>query len=159
MPPDPGLVPLSGYNTWPGVDAPGHIRVNRTQLRAIARRLEAHLEELLSADKDLKPASQAAFGNWDAAQRFYPSVQAGHAALVDQHSRFMHALLDMIKKLHRSAQVYDEAEADLERRIAEVDKRLNAVPTTNLFQHDTSSARSPMPDTSVPNSLNPQGRD
>jgi hypothetical protein len=164
MPPDPGPVPLSAYNNWPGIDAPGQVSVDRTQLRAIARRLETHLEELLSADKDLKPASQAAFGNWDAAQRFYPSVQAGHAALVDQHSRFLHAVMDMIKKLHRSAQAYDEAEADLERRIAEVDKRLNAVSTTNLFQHDTSSARPSVPNTSapnttVPNSLNPQGRD
>ncbi|MCW2946640.1 MAG: hypothetical protein JWR24_3357 [Actinoallomurus sp.] len=159
MPPvDPGPVPLGAYNNWPGIDAPGHVRVNRTQLRAIARRLETHLEELLSADKDLKPVGQGAFGTWDAAQQFYPSMQAGHATLVDQHSRFLHAVMDMIKKLHRSAQAYDEVEAELERRIAEVDKRLNAVSTTNLGGHDTSSAGSSVPNTTVPNSLNPEGR-
>jgi hypothetical protein len=66
--------------------------------------------------------------------------------------------MDMIKKLHRSAQAYDEAEADLERRIAEVDKRLNAVSTTNLGGHDTSPAGRPVPNATVPDSLNPEGR-
>ena len=43
----------------------------------------------------------------------------------------------MIKKLHRSAHMYDAAEAELERRVAAVDKRMHAVPTTDLFQHGT----------------------
>jgi hypothetical protein len=145
MPPvDPCSVPLGVYGNWPGIDEPGQVRVNRTRLRAIARRLEMHLEAMLSADKDLKPASQAAYGNWDAAQQFYPSVRAGHDALVDQHSRFLHAVMDMIKKLHRTAQAYDEAETDLEHRIREVDKRLNTAPISTSF--------------ASPNSLNPEGR-
>ncbi|GAB2865097.1 hypothetical protein GCM10027176_78560 [Actinoallomurus bryophytorum] len=157
MPPvDPGPVPLVAYRDWPGLDPSGHIKVDHAQVRAIAARLTAHLEDLLSADEDLKPASSTAYGAWDAAQRFYPSVQDGHATLVDQHSRFLHAMLDMIKKLHRTAQTYDATEAELERRIAAVDKRLQVVPTTDLLQHDSSSAP---PGAAVPNSLNPEGRD
>ena len=159
MPPvGPEQVPLTAYNSWPGIDSPGHVKIDRTQVKAIAARLEAHLEEMLAADKDLRPASSAAYGQWDAAQRFYPSVQAGHATLVDQHSRFLHAVMDMIKKLHRSAQMYDEAEADLERRIAEVDKRMNAVTTTNLGSHGPPSGRTADPSSVMPNSLNPEGR-
>jgi hypothetical protein len=33
--------------------------------------------------------------------------------------------MDMIKKLHRTAQLHDETETELERRIANVDQRLN----------------------------------
>ena len=159
MPPvDPGPVPLGVYNNWPGIHEPGHVKVNRTQLRAIARRLETYLEEMLSADKDLRPAPPAAYGDWDAARQFQPSVQAGHDALMDQHSRFLHAMMDMIKKLHRSAQAYDEAEAELEQRIAEVDKRMNVAPTIDLYQHGPASATSSKPSTVVPNSLSPEGR-
>jgi hypothetical protein len=124
--------------------------------RCRAKRLTAHLEDLLSAHEDLKPASQSAYGTWDAAQQFYSSAQAGHATLVDQHSRVLHALLHMVKKLHRSAQVYDAAEAELERRVAAVDKRLHAVTTTDLLQHGRSTAP---PGAAVPNSLNPEGGD
>jgi hypothetical protein len=152
---DPGPVPLGTYGDWPGLDFSGHVKMDRTQVRAIADRLTAHLEDLLSAHEDLKPASQSAYGTWDAAQQFYPSAQAGHATLVDQHSRFLHALLDMIKKLHRSAHAYDAAEAELERQIAAVDQRMHAVPTTDLFQHGRSST----PPGAVPDSLNPEGRD
>jgi hypothetical protein len=157
MPPvDPGPVPLVAYRDWPGLDPSGHIKINRSQVEAVAKRLTAHLEDLLSAHEGLKPASRSAYGTWDAAQRFYPSAHAGHATLVDQHSRVLHALLDMIKKLHRSGQVYDEAEAELERRVAAVDKRLHAVTTTDLLQHGSSTAP---PGAAVPNSLNPEGRD
>ena len=157
MPPvDQGPVPLGAYNNWPGIDAPGHVKIDRTQVRAIAARLEAHLEELLSADKDLDPGSGGAYGQWDAAEQFYSSVQAGHNALVDQHSRFLHATMEMIKKLHRSAQAYDDAESELERKVAEVDKRLNAMSTTNLSGHD--STRLPAHDSIMPNSLAPEGR-
>jgi hypothetical protein len=130
--------------------------MNRTQVRALAARLTAHMEDLLSAHEGLKPASRSAYGAWDAAQQFYPSAQAGHETLVDQHSRILHALLDMVKKLHRSAQVYDAAEAELERRVAAVDKRLHAVTTTDLLQHGHSTAP---PAAAVPNSLNPEGGD
>lgn len=157
MPPvDPGPVPLGAYRNWPGLDPAGHVEIDRIRVRAIASRLTSHLEEMLSADKDLRSAPQAAYGNWDAAQQLYPSVHAGHAALVDQHSRFMHVVLDMIKKLRISAHAYDDAEAELERRIAAVDKRLKDVSTTNLFQHGPPSIT---PKTAVPNSLNPEGRD
>lgn len=156
MPPvDPGPVPLGVYGDWPGLDPSGHVKINRTQLEAVARRLTAHLEDLLSAHEELRPASQSAYGTWDAALRFYPSAQAGHATLVDQHSRVLHTLLDMVKKLHRSAQVYDAAEAELERRVAAVDRRLHAVTTTDLLQHGRSTAP---PGAAVPNSLNPEGR-
>lgn len=153
---DPGPVPLGTYRDWPGLDPSGHVKIDRTQVRAIADRLTAHLEDLLSADEDLKPASQPAYGGWDAAQSFYPSAQAGHQTLVDQHSRILHTVLDMIKKLHRSAHTYDAAEAELERRIAAVDKRLHAASTTDLFQHGSSSTP---PGGAIPNSLNPEGRD
>jgi hypothetical protein len=157
MPPvDPGPVPLGPYRDWPGLDPSGHVKMNRAQVRALATRLTAHLEDLLSAHENLKPAGRSAYGAWDAAQQFYPSAQAGHATLVDQHSRVLHALLDMVKKLHRSAQVYDAAEAELERRVAAVDERMHAVTTTDLFQHGRSSTP---PGGAVPNSLNPEGRD
>jgi hypothetical protein len=130
--------------------------MDRTQVRALADRLTAHLEELLSAHQNLKPASQSAYGAWDAAQQFYPSTQAGHATLVDQHSRVLHTLLDMIKKLHRSAHEYDAAEAELQRRVAAVDKHLHAVTTTDLLLHGRSTAP---PGAAVPDSLNPEGRD
>jgi hypothetical protein len=153
---DPGPVPLGAYRDWPGLDSSGHVKMDRTQVRTLADRLTAHLEDLLSAHENLKPASQAAYGTWDAAKQFYPSAQAGHATLVDQHSRVLHALLDMIKKLHRSAHTYDAAEAELERRVAAVDERMHAVPTTDLFQHGHSSTP---PGGAIPNSLNPEGRD
>jgi hypothetical protein len=157
MPPvDPGPVPLVAYRDWPGLDPSGHVKINRTQVEAVAKRLTAHLEDLLSAHEDLKPASQSAYGTWDAAQQFYPSAHAGHATLVDQHSRVLHALLDMVKKLHRSAQVYDATEAELERRVAAVDKHMHAVTTIDLSQHGHSTAP---PGATVPNSLNPEGRD
>lgn len=155
-PVDPGPVPLVGYQTWPGLEPSGHVKMDRHQVRVLAERLTAHLEDLLSADEHLKPASQSAYGAWDAARQFYPSAQSGHETLVDQHSRFLHAVLDIIKKLHRSAYTYDAAEADLEHRIAAVDQRLSAVPTTNLLQHDSSSTPPPA---ATPNSLNPDGRD
>jgi hypothetical protein len=113
---------------------------------------------MLPADKDLKPAPKAAYGSWDAAQQFYPSVQAGHAALIDQHSRFLHAVMDIVKKLHGTARAYDEAEAELERRIAAVDRRLNAATTSNLYQLGPASAPPPPP-RNVSNALNPEGRD
>ncbi|MFB9834621.1 hypothetical protein [Actinoallomurus acaciae] len=130
--------------------------MDRHQVRVIAERLTGHLEALLSADEHLKPASRAAYGAWDAAQQFYPSVRSGHTTLVDQHSRFLHAMLDMIKKLHRSAHTYDASEVDLGHRIAAVDQRLHATSTSDLFLHNSSS---PPPRTTTPNSLNPDGRD
>jgi hypothetical protein len=157
MPPvDPGPVPLVAYRDWPGLDPSGHIKINRSQVEAVAKRLTAHLEDLLSAHEGLRPASRSAYGTWDAAQQFYPSAHAGHATLVDQHSRVLHALLDMVKKLHRSAQVYDATEAELERRVAAVDKHMHAVTTIDLSQHGHSTAP---PGATVPNSLNPEGRD
>jgi hypothetical protein len=156
MPPvDPGPVPLSVYGDWPGLDPSDHVTMDRHQVRVLAARLTAHLEDLLSADEHLRPASRAAYGAWDAAQQLYPSARSGHETLVDQHSRFLHALLDMIKKLHRSAHTYDAAEADLERRIAAVDKRLHAVPTSDLFSHSPNAAP---PSAAQPNALNSDGR-
>lgn len=154
MPPvDPYGVPLNVYGNWPGIDSPGQVRVNRTQLRAIARRLEHHLDEILTAHEDLKPAAAATYGRWDAAQDFYGSVKEGHETLVDQHSRFLHAVMDIIKKLHRSAQTYDDAESELERRIAQVDKRLNAVTTSERGGHGPSHSHPWRPPAA--NSLNP----
>ncbi|WP_285571284.1 hypothetical protein [Actinoallomurus iriomotensis] len=129
--------------------------MDRHQVKVLAARLTKHLEDLPSADEQLRPASEAAYGAWDAAQRFYPSARSGHETLVDQHSRFLRAMLDMIKKLHRSAQTYDAAEAELERRIAAVDKRLHVVPTSDLFQHSPDSSSPPA---APPNALNPDGR-
>lgn len=159
MPPvNPNSVPLQLYGNWPGIDDPGKVRVNTAQVRAIANRLEAHLEDLLAADKGLHPPTPGAFGAWDAAKAFYPSARAGHDSLADQHSRILHALMDVIEKLHRVANVYDATEAELERRIAAVDKRLHVVPTADLSGHDTSPATPQRPGRSVANSLNPDGR-
>src|SRR4051794_1645331 len=98
MPPvNTGSVPLHLYGNWPGIDDPGHMRVNTSQIRAIAKRLQSHLEDLLAADQTLELPAQRAFGTWDAAQAFYPSVEAGHNSLAEQHSRVLHALMDMIK--------------------------------------------------------------
>jgi hypothetical protein len=157
MPPvDPRSVPLIAYGSWPGIDTPGRVRMNRTQLTAIARRLEAHLDEMLSADEDLQAAQVRPedYGRWDAARALYPSIQTGHAALADQHSRFLHAILDLIKNLHRSARIYDESESELESRIAAVDRRLNVTPTSSLGGHGPPY----VPQTTPPNSLSPQGR-
>lgn len=157
MPPvDAYGVPLDVYGNWPGIDSPGHVRVDRTQLRALARRLEHHLDEILSAHEDLKPAAPGAYGHWDAAQDFYGSVKEGHETLLDQHSRFLHAVMDMIKKLHRSAQMYDEAEAELERRIAEVDKHLNVQTTSE--RGDFGSSRGHPAKPPAANALNPDRR-
>jgi hypothetical protein len=125
--PNPGAVPPGLYGSWPGLDEKsGQVHVDRAKLRKLAERLERHLQEMLVADEKLKPPPPAAYGNWDAAKAFYPSIQAGHETLADQHSRFLHALMDTIKKLHRTAQMSDETEAELERRIASVDQRMHA---------------------------------
>lgn len=138
--------PLHVYANWPGIDSPGQVMVDRTRLKAVARRLEHHLDEILSAHEDLQPAGPRAYGQWDAAQDFYASVKEGHETLLDQHSRFLHAVMDMIKKLHRSAQIYDEVGFDLERRIAAVDRRLNVATTGDLGGRSPSGVR-PSPPT------------
>lgn len=118
---DPGPVSSGAYSSWPGLEVTsGHVHVDRVKLRILARRLEAHLEELLSAE--LAPAPQDAYGKWDAARNLYPSIHAGHQSLADQHARVLHALMDMIKKLHRTAQMSEDTEGELERRIANVSK-------------------------------------
>ncbi|GAB3986984.1 hypothetical protein GCM10029978_103860 [Actinoallomurus acanthiterrae] len=158
MPPvNANSVPFQMYNSWPGIDDPGKLRVNTGQIRVAAKRLEGHLEDLLAATEQLKPPEPVAFGQWDAALSFQPSVAAGHQSLAEQHSRVLHALMSTIKKLHRAANVYDANEVDLERRIAAVDKHLSVQPSADLGGHDPSSAPSKQEPT-VPNSLNPDGR-
>jgi hypothetical protein len=125
---DPGPVPTGAYGGWPGIDEKsGQVYMDREKLKKLAVRLEHHLEDLLSAHQKLEPAPPAAYGKWDAAQAFYPSVQEGHRTLADQHGRFLHALMDMIKKLHRTAQASEDTEAELERRIASVDRRMHGL--------------------------------
>ena len=152
MPPvDPFGVPSKVYWSWPGIESPGQVRVHRTQLKAVARRLERHLEEILSAHEDLRPAGSGAYGQWDAAQQFYSSVSEGHETLLDQHSRFLHAVMDIIKKLNRSAEMYDETESELERRIAAVDRDSHVDPSIERGGHGPARPwKSP-----APNSLNP----
>ena len=159
LPPgDQGPVPLRTYSDWPGIDQPGHVRVDRAKLKALATRLERHLEDLLAADGHLRLPDASAFGAWDAAQAFYPSVKTGHDALADQHSRVLHALMDMIKMLHRAAHTYDRTEAALERRIAAIDTRLHVASKNSLAGHDPSTAKTPDTGTTVANSLNPDAR-
>lgn len=158
LPPgDQGPVPLRTYGDWPGIDQPGHVHVDRAKLKALADRLERHLEDLLAADENLRLPDAAAFGAWDAAQAFYPSVKTGHDALADHHSRVLHALMNMIKNLHRAAHTYDRAEAELERRIAAID-RLRSVPANSLAEHGPSATEAPDTGVTVPNSLNPEAR-
>jgi hypothetical protein len=118
---DPGPVSPGAYSSWPGLEATsGQVHVDRAKLRTLARRLESHLEELLSAK--VVSAPEDAYGKWDAARNLYPSIHTGHQNLADQHTRVLHALMDMIKKLHRTAQMSEDTEAELERRIANVSK-------------------------------------
>lgn len=120
---DSGPVPSGAYTSWPVEDAGRGRSMDRAKLVTLAKRLESHLDDLLTADEKLLPGTPAAYGSWDAATAYYSSVQIGHLALIEQHSRVLHALMDMIKKLHRTAQVNDETEAELERRIATIDRR------------------------------------
>ncbi|GAA0355467.1 hypothetical protein NE235_12150 [Actinoallomurus spadix] len=160
MPPvNANSAPRKTYNDWPGIDDPGRLRVDTSKIRAVAKRLEAHLEDLLNASEHLKLPDLRAFGTWDAALGFQPSVQAGHHALAEQHSRILHALLGEIHKLHQAANVHDANEANLARRIAALDKRLNVAPGGSVISHDPSTTSAP-PDSQSPvaNSLNPDGR-
>jgi hypothetical protein len=132
MPPvDPRSVPPGAYGTWPGLNQTGELRVDRTRLRAIAQRLESDLEELLEATKDLQRAvgtPDAAYGTWDAAQSLVPSVVKCRSVLTDQHGAFLAEALNTIKLLRRTAQVYDDAESELERRVAAVRIQLENTP-------------------------------
>lgn len=150
MPPDPGPVPYNAYRNWPGVDAAGQMHINRAQVRLVAERLQNHLRDLLDADEDLTSHYDAsAFGEWDAAQAFAGSYRAGHESLLDQHARFLDATLSVIKRLRRTAQIYDDVEAELARRIAEIEARMRANPTS-LGHHSPAPHR---PVTVTPGSL------
>ncbi|KAB2370790.1 hypothetical protein [Actinomadura montaniterrae] len=146
---DPRSVPPGAYGTWPGLNQTGELRVDRTRLRAIAQRLESDLEELLEATKDLQRAvgtPDTAYGTWDAARALVPSIRRGHSVLADQHSAFLFEALRTIKLLRRTAQTYDDAEAELERRIAAVQRQLQQTQT------DSGSPRKPSPPTAPPRS-------
>ncbi|GAA0217552.1 hypothetical protein GCM10009527_012060 [Actinomadura nitritigenes] len=132
MPPvDPRSVPPGAYGNWPGLNQTGGLRVDRARLRAIAKRLESDLEELLEATKDLHQANgtpDAAYGTWDAATSLVPSIVRGRAVLADQHGRFLFEALNTIKLLRRTAQSYDDAESELRRRVAAIEKQLREAP-------------------------------
>ncbi|MBO2456597.1 hypothetical protein [Actinomadura violacea] len=134
MPPvDPRSVPPGAYGNWPGLNQTGALRVDRARLRAIAKRLESDLEELLDATNDLQHAAGTdlkAYGTWDAAQALVPSITRGRAVLTDQHSAFLTEALNTIKLLRRTAQSYDDVEAELERRVRTITRQLDAAPTT-----------------------------
>jgi hypothetical protein len=118
---DRGPSTRGAYSNWPGVDeTPGEVHLDRAKLRTLAKRLEAHLDELLSAK--VVHAPPEAYGGWNAARTLYPSIHTGERNLADQHRRVLHALMEMIKKLHRTAQMSEDTEAELERRIANVSK-------------------------------------
>ena len=111
-----------------------------------------------AAHEDLRTGAPATDGVLDAARDFYPSVEEGHKTLIDQHSRFLHAVMDMIKKIHRSAQMYDETESELERRIAEVDKHLRATESPAVLGEHGPLRGSSFASSSLKNALNPDGR-
>lgn len=148
MPPvDPRSVPPGAYGNWPGLNQTGRLRVDRARLRAIAKRLESDLEDLLDATKDLHQASgtpDAAYGTWDAAQNLVPSIVKGRAVLADQHSAFLSEALNTIKMLRRTAQVYDDVEAELERRVAAVRAQLDG-PSGSKRTTSPPTADSPRP--------------
>ncbi|MFB4303745.1 hypothetical protein [Actinomadura sp. NTSP31] len=132
MPPvDPRSVPPGAYGNWPGLNQTGDLRVDRARLRAIAKRLESDLEEIIEASKELQraDADDAAYGTWDAAKALVPSIRRGHSVLADQHSAFLFEALRTIKMLRRTAQAYDDAEAELERRVAVVQRQLQQAQT------------------------------
>jgi hypothetical protein len=130
MPPvDPRQVPPGAWGNWPGLHQTGRLRVDRARLRAIAKRLESDLEEIIEATEDLQRANDtdlSAYGTWDAAQALVPSVTKGRAVLTNQHGAFLADALSTIKMLRRTAQMYDDVEAELERRIAVIRRRLDA---------------------------------
>ncbi|MBD2896915.1 WXG100 family type VII secretion target [Actinomadura nitritigenes] len=132
MPPvDPRSVPPGAYGNWPGLNQTGRLRVDRARLRAIAKRLESDLEEIIQATEDLQRAvgtPHAAYGTWDAAQNLVPSIVKCRAVLTEQHGAFLAEALNTIKLLRRTAQVYDDAESELERRVAAVRIKLENTP-------------------------------
>ncbi|MCW2945788.1 MAG: hypothetical protein JWR24_2505 [Actinoallomurus sp.] len=123
------------WANWPAVDPGAGTRVHRDELKKIANRLEAHLEHLLgTVSNHLETASSAraaAYGTWDAAGQLYTSVTTSHGSLSDHHTRYLHALMDVIKKLRQTAHVYDEAEAALEAQIRQVERILSSGDTAD----------------------------
>ncbi|WP_344278686.1 hypothetical protein [Actinomadura napierensis] len=128
---DPRSVPPGAYGNWPGLNQTGELRVDRARLRAIAKRLESDLEEIIEATEDLQRANSMpdqAYGTWDAARNLVSSIVKGRSVLAEQHDAFLVDALQAIKMLRRTAQVYDDVESELERRVMAVRMELENAP-------------------------------
>lgn len=131
MPPTPPGVP-PGLATWPGLDS-GKTDVVVGDLRSLAHQLESYVESLLGdATGHLQKAGSAsagAYGAWDAAVQLAATGSAVQSGLVDHHVRFVQSLMDVVKLLYSTAQVYDVHEAAIEAKIRELGKRLDQTPS------------------------------
>lgn len=130
MPPTPPDTP-PGLASWPGLDG-GETDVDTHEVRSLAQRLEGYVESVLStASKHLKAAGEAGpddYGAWDAAAQLHGSVATTQAVLTDHHLRFLESVMAVVRKLNRTAHIYDAREKEIEAKIAKVARSLEDSP-------------------------------
>ncbi|MCP2337498.1 hypothetical protein [Actinomadura rupiterrae] len=118
-------------DNWKGLASAGQDIIHQ-DLRPLAKKLEGYLEVMVdSATAHLSTARAipaAAYGQWDAAVGLAGNVATAHRGITAQHVAFVHALRDMVRKLHASMQVYDEHEQIIDAKIKRLDQLLKAAP-------------------------------
>ncbi|MFC5187278.1 hypothetical protein [Actinomadura harenae] len=118
-------------DNWKGLASSGTDVVHQ-DLRPLARKLEGYLETMVdSATAHLTTAGSvpsAAYGRWDAAAGLASTVAVTHQGITKQHIAFVHALRDMVHKLHATMQVYDEHEQIIDAKIQRLDQLLKTSP-------------------------------
>ncbi|QKG20517.1 hypothetical protein [Actinomadura verrucosospora] len=147
MPPTPpGLPPNT--RAWPGLDSKGPDLVVG-DLKALARRLEKQLENMISTAtahlEAAKPGSGTAYGRWDAALQLAGTASTAHAAITDHHLRFVHAMQAVVHKLYATADVYDEHEAEIKAKIRKLERLLSGSPAPMTSKRPAPKAAGPGP--------------
>ncbi|RFU42219.1 hypothetical protein DZF91_07675 [Actinomadura logoneensis] len=118
-------------DNWKGLASNGADVVHQ-DLRPLARKLEGYLETMVdSATAHLTTAGSvpaSAYGQWDAATGLAGTVTTTHRGITAQHISFVHALRDMVHRLHVTMNVYDEHEQIIDAKINRLDQLLKAAP-------------------------------